>query len=354
MDLEKTYLILEDGTQFEGYSPKSQTKTVDGETVFNTGMTGYVESLTDPSYHGQILTFTYPILGNYGVPEKKYWESFKIHVKGVIFASICSHWNHHKSSQSLFKWLQEHDIPWISSIDTRALTKKIRINGTMFSRLTKKPNTLPKKTNIQQKNILKEVSIQQKQTYSNGKKQLIVVDCGIKENILRCLKKFSWTIHHVPYNYNYLNHHYDAIFISNGPGDPKECLETIAILKQALEKKKPIFGICLGSQLLGLAAGAKTYKLLFGHRSHNQPCIDLESEKCYITSQNHGYAIDEKTVPDQWKVTFKNLNDQSVEGIAHKEFPFHGVQFHPEGSPGPTDTVFLFEQFYNRVGKNND
>ena len=349
MDLEKTFLILEEGTQFEGYAPKNQQQPCSGEAVFSTGMTGYTESLTDPSYCGQLLTFTYPLLGNYGVPLPTYWESSKIQAKGVIFSSLCTDWNHHKGTKSFVKWLDTYSIPWICDIDTRALTKKLRTKGSMLAVITKTPEQPPTFQTKPQNYHVKHVSINKVECYPNGEKKLIIVDCGMKENILRALKRFPWSVQRVPYNYDYSEEPFDAIFLSNGPGDPMHCLETIEILKKAMKKKKPTFGICLGSQLLGLAGGAQTYKLLFGHRSHNQPCIDLETQKCYITSQNHGYAIDETTLPKDWKVTYRNLNDQSVEGISHTSLPFHAVQFHPEAAPGPTDSYPLFEQFYNMV-----
>jgi len=351
-------LILQNNQIFEGLSPAWQEDIFPGEVVFTTGMTGYVETLTDPSYAGQIITFTYPLIGNYGIPTKKYWESTKIHARGVIISEACKHWSHQAGKLSLLQWLKQQKIPIITNVDTRALTKLLRASGVM-------PGTIDCKQIKLTKNYLKtiklasqsigpdyehlvsQVSIKKKKIYGKAKKKIIVIDCGMKKNIMRCLQKFPLTIHRVPYNYDYNNENFDGIFISNGPGDPMRCKKIIKILKKAMKIKKPIFGICLGTQIMALAAGAKTYKLPYGHRGQNQPCIETKTKRCYITSQNHGYTIKEKTLPKEWYVNFKNLNDNSVEGIAHKKLPFFSVQFHPEASPGPTDTSWLFEKFYN-------
>jgi carbamoyl-phosphate synthase small subunit len=350
MKLIDSYLILKNGKSFKGKSPYNQKDCI-GEAVFNTGMTGYVESLTDPSYYGQLLTFTYPLLGNYGVPCKEKWESAAIQAKGVIFSSISAHWHHHKSVKSLTECLTEYSIPWISEVDTRELTKQLRNQGTMVAGIFTSNTVDLSKLNESTKPTVECVSIKEKKTFLNGKRELIVVDCGIKKSILNALKKFKWTIHQVPYNYDYSQDSFDAVFLSNGPGDPSDCGTSIKILKKAMLHKKPIFGICLGSQILALAAGANTYKLPFGHRGHNQPCINSKEKKCYITSQNHGYAVDEKTLPKDWFVSYKNLNDDSVEGIQHQTLPFFSVQFHPEAAPGPTDTYSLFKDFYETVAK---
>ncbi len=341
-------LILENGHTFEGFSHFAQKNSPVGEVVFTTGMTGYVETLTDPSYAGQIVVFTYPLIGNYGVPDRSHWESKKIWATGVAVSEACVNWSHFQGTQSLIEWLKKEKIPFITNVDTRALTKHIRMSGTMrgYIQSVNPTSRSHKFLAPAHEQLVAKVSPSSIQTYGHGKKNIIVVDCGLKENIIRCLQEFPLTITRVPYNYDYTREHYDGIFLSNGPGDPADCLETIAILKKALEKKKPIFGICLGSQLLALAAGAKTYKLPFGHRGHNQPCQEVRTKKCVLTSQNHGYAIDEATLPKEWYVTFRNLNDGSVEGVAHKKLPFFSVQFHPEASPGPTDTKELFTTFF--------
>lgn len=349
-------LILHNNTVFTGLSPDWQKDTFAGEVVFTTGMTGYVETLTDPSYAGQIITFTYPLIGNYGVPNKKFWEAKKIHANGVVVDWACQNYSHPVGLMSLLAWLKEQKVPIITGIDTRALTKILRQSGTMpglINYATDSTNSKIKfllKSVIQEnKNLVAKVSIKQKRIYGHGKRKIIVVDCGIKENIIRSLLSFDLTIHRVPHDYDYTNENFAGVLLSNGPGDPVECRATIKILKKAMGLKKPIFGICLGTQIMALAAGAKTYKLPYGHRGQNQPCIDTQTRHCYITSQNHGYAVKEKTLPKDWYVSFKNLNDSSVEGITHKKLPFSAVQFHPEASPGPTDTAWLFNKFYKLI-----
>ena len=327
-------LILEDETTFEGEMPLGGS--VCAEIVFTTGMCGYAESLTDPSFAGQILVFTYPMIGNYGVCESE-CESKKIFVSGVIVSESCKNWNHHGSTLSLLEWLKREGIPIMTGVDTRALTKKLRAAGTM-------QGSMGGATKPSRERLISMVSSVQKRVYGKGKR-VIAVDCGMKENILRSLRSFPLEVVTVPFDYDYSNEEYDGVFLSNGPGDPEDCKETIAILKKAMKREKPIYGICLGAQLMALACGATTYKLPFGHRGQNQPCVDVETKRCYITSQNHGYAVDEKSLPEGWKVTFRNLNDDSVEGIAHETLPFYAVQFHPEAAPGPTDTRWLFEKF---------
>lgn len=343
--LDSASLILENGATFEGYVPSWQDDVYYGEAVFTTGMTGYPESLTDPSYAGQILTFTYPLIGNYGVPEPQFWESGKIHASGVVVSENCVNWSHHQGTKGFAEWLRDQKIPLIIGVDTRSLTKYLRSAGTMAAAIAKKnANSLrfPKMSN---RHWVGEVSPTQSRSYGQGLKKIIAVDCGMKENIIRCLSKYPIEIQRVPHDYDYTREQYDGIFLSNGPGDPTTCTKTIAILEKAMSGHKPIFGICLGTQLMALAAGASTYKLPFGHRGQNQPCQEIESRRCFITSQNHGYAIREESLPNEWSVTFKNLNDDSVEGIAHKTKPFFSVQFHPEATPGPTDTVWLFDKF---------
>lgn len=341
-------LILESGEIFEGFSPKWQKEIFFGEIVFSTGMTGYVESLTDPSYAGQILTFTYPLIGNYGVPSQNAWESERIWASGVVAGSISTSPSHYLSTHSFIDWLKMQKVPLIVGIDTRALTKLLRKKGTALGAIysEKRPKTF---IDPNREHLVQKVSVPKREVYGTGKKKIIAVDCGIKENILRCLQKFDTEIVRVPFDYDYSEEDYDALFLSNGPGDPKMCKETIAILKKALKKKKPIMGICLGAQLLALAIGAKTYKLKFGHRGQNHPCIDLEKKRAIITSQNHGYGVEEKSLPRNWKVFFRSLNDNSVQGIIHKTAPYFAVQFHPESSPGPTDAEYLFEKFIGLI-----
>ena len=339
-------LILETGEVFYGQAPASQKGHYFGEVVFNTGMVGYVESLTDPSYAGQILVFTYPLIGNYGVSGPSAWESTKSHVSGVVLSELAPFYSSYSAEQSLGDWLQQQNIPYIVGVDTRALTKRLRTQGVIPGAITPLNQTPAQFENFASTDWVKKVSVTKPITYGSGEKLVIAVDCGMKENIIRSLLEYPIRVKRVPYNYDFTNEDFDALFLSNGPGDPIHCKETVAIVKKAMAKKKPIFGICLGTQLMALAVGAKTYKLSFGHRSHNQPCIDLQTQRCYLTSQNHSYAVDEATLPNDWRVSFRNLNDQSVEGIEHKELPFFAVQFHPEAAPGPMDTTWLFQKFY--------
>lgn len=333
-------LHLADGTTYAG-KIYADTPMAKGEVVFNTGMTGYVESLTDPSYTGQILVFTYPLIGNYGVNLEKR-ESGKIQVAGVVVSEATKAWSHAGADRSLLEWLASEHIPLIADVDTRALTRHLRVNGTMTGAISSEL--------VDQRDLVLEpsiVSIDKPQYYNTQyDKKVILVDCGSKENIVRSLSAFPIQIMRIPYDYDYTGEDYAGVFLSNGPGDPENYAPTIAITKKAMQTGKPIFGICLGNQIMGLAAGAKTYKLVYGHRGHNQPCLETATEHAYITSQNHGYAIDEKSLPRGWVVSYKNLNDGSVEGIAHKTKPFSAVQFHPEACAGPTDTAWLFERFY--------
>lgn len=339
----KANLVLENGSCFEGEVEGGFG--VSGEVVFSTGMTGYPESLTDPSYAGQILVFTYPLIGNYGIAPIEHWESKKIQALGCIVSENAPHYSHYLAEHSFSKWLKEQNIPLMYGVDTRALTKTLRNNGTMLGTISEsKANVTFDDPNL--RHLVAEVSIREKRAFGKGKKRVIAVDCGMKESLMRHLLAYPIEVIRVPFDYDYSEEEFDGVFLSNGPGDPQKCTETIEILKKAFGRKKPIFGVCLGSQLMALASNARTMRLKFGHRGHNQPCMDVTTGKCYITSQNHGYAVDEKSLPSDWEVLFKNINDGSIEGISHKSLPFFAVQFHPEAKPGPTDTRFLFERFY--------
>ena len=355
---ESIKLILEDGTAFSGLSFGSPV-SVSGEVVFNTAMTGYPESLTDPSYKGQILVLTYPLIGNYGVPSGliendlfKFFESYTLHISGLVISDYSEKFSHWNAIKSLGDWLKEHNVPGISGIDTRALTKILREKGTMLGKIVydKKDITFydPNK-----ENLVAQVSIKGKKTYGNGKYRVLLIDCGVKNNIIRNLLKRNTTVVQVPWNYDFSREEYDGLFITNGPGDPKQCKETIKNLILALKRDKPIFGICLGNQLLALAAGADTYKLKYGHRSHNQPVLQIGTNKAYITSQNHGFAINNDTLPEDWEPLFININDNTNEGMKHKTKPFFSSQFHPEASGGPTDTEYLFDNFIELIKKHN-
>jgi len=352
--MKESKLILEDGSVFEGYSFGSK-KVVNGEVVFNTGMVGYPESLTDPSYRGQMLVLTYPLIGNYGVPgnEKednvlKNFESDRIQVQGLIISDYSDKYSHWNAKKSLSEWMREYNVPGIYGIDTRELTKKLRKKGTMLGKIVYSKESVSFE-DPNKRNLVSEVSVKKPIVYKKGKKKIILVDCGTKNNIIRAFLKRNFTVIRVPWDYNFLNEKVDGIIISNGPGDPKKCRQTIENVKKALSKNTPILGICLGSQILALAAGANTYKLKYGHRSHNQPCIEAGTKRCYITSQNHGYAVDADTLSEDWREWFFNNNDNTNEGIIHISKPFFGTQFHPEASPGPDDTEFLFDLFIRSI-----
>lgn len=346
-------LILEDGTQFYGYS-FGAVKSAAGEVVFSTAMNGYPESLTDPSYKGQILVATYPLIGNYGVPEMKikdgmteFFESDHVHISGLVISDYSFTYSHWNAVKSLSDWLSEHDVPGIFGIDTRKLTRVIRDRGAMLGKIIVSddlPFYDPNKVNL-----VDQVSRKDLLAYGNGRYRILLVDCGTKNNIIRCLIRRDTTVDRVPWNFPVDPAGYHGVLFSNGPGDPKMCKATIDSAYNLLRLGIPVFGICLGSQIMALASGADTYKLKYGHRSHNQPVIMKESNRCFITSQNHGYAVDTATLPEGWKPWFENLNDKTCEGIRHASKPHFAVQFHPEASAGPVDTEFLFDYFMEKV-----
>jgi len=347
-------LILEDGTVYSGNS-FGYRGTSAGEVVFNTAMTGYPESLTDPSYAGQILVATYPLIGNYGVPDRmrencmlRNFESEKLQVSGLIVADYSFAYSHWNASNSLTEWLQNEKIPGIYGIDTRSLTKRLRENGTMLGKIVFEDNDISF-YDPNAENLVAKVSTPEPVVYGNGQYRIALVDCGVKNNIIRCLLKRDATVVKLPWDFDFTTQQYDGIVLSNGPGDPQQCKATISHISKALQNDTPIFGICMGNQLLSIAGGASTYKLKYGHRSHNQPVIIAGTSKSYITSQNHGFAVDNKTLGDEWEPYFINLNDGTNEGIRHKNKPFFSSQFHPEASSGPTDTEFLFDDFFDLI-----
>ncbi len=350
---KKAILALSDGSVFEGYS-FGWNDACSGEVVFSTAMVGYPESLTDPSYSGQILCASYPLIGNYGVPAdeqdengiSRAFESEKIWVKGLIISDYSASFSHWDAVRSLDAWLKEQKIPGIYGIDTRALTKLLREKGSMLGQI------IPEGAGAQSvlydpgvENQLEIVSCREPIFYGDGSKTVVLVDCGVKHNILRCLLGLGVRVVRVPWDYDFSTVDYDGLFISNGPGNPELCGPAIAHIREAMGEDRPIFGICMGNQLLARAAGASTYKLKYGHRGHNQPVRMVGSKRCFVTSQNHGYAVDDKTLGPDWDAWFVNMNDGSNEGIRHRSKPFFSVQFHPEASSGPTDTRYLFDEF---------
>ncbi|GMR25323.1 MAG: glutamine-hydrolyzing carbamoyl-phosphate synthase small subunit [Ignavibacteria bacterium] len=352
----KAKLVLEDGSEFSGYS-FGFWGNVNGEVVFNTGMVGYPETLSDPSYRGQILVCTYPLIGNYGVPSKekehgllKNYESDKIHCRGLIVSNYSDDYSHWSAVSSLADWLKEEKIPAITGIDTRALTIILREKGTMPGKIIIDENKTINFEDSNKINLVEEVSTNEPIEYSAGKKKIILVDCGTKNNIIRAFLGRDITVIRVPYNYDYLNTNADGVLISNGPGDPKMNEQTIINAQKVMEKNIPVLGICLGSQILALAAGADTYKLKYGHRGLNQPCNEMGTKRSYITSQNHGYAVHSESLPLDWREWFINDNDGTNEGLLHISKPFFAAQFHPEASPGPDDSEFIFDMFIRAIG----
>ncbi|MEE9241650.1 MAG: glutamine-hydrolyzing carbamoyl-phosphate synthase small subunit, partial [Nitrosopumilaceae archaeon] len=340
-----------------------------GEIVFNTGMVGYPETLTDPSYSGQILTFTYPLIGNYGVPDpaikdadgiSSYFESDKIQVRGLVIhelSMIASHWN---LSMTLDEWLYKEKISGISGIDTRELTKKLRTSGVMMAALAvsdteideeKVKKQLSLAQNYTTEKFMDVVSTKDEQVFGKDKKTVVVIDTGVKNAILRNIIEIGYKVVKVPWNSSIekiLSYKPKGVVVSNGPGDPQNCPDTINTAKSLIEKNIPTLGICLGAQILGLAGGADTYKLKYGHRGQNKPCVNLENDQVYVTSQNHGYCINPDTLKNsEFNLWFSNTDDKTVEGIKHKKQKCIAVQFHPEASPGPYDCKFVFEELKN-------
>lgn len=350
-ETKKAILELEDGTVFEGKS-FGFGKACSGEVVFNTAMTGYPESLTDPSYEGQVLVTTFPLIGNYGVPPKgeqdgvaRYFESSRIHCEAIVCQDYSWEYSHWLAEESLSDWLKREQVVGVYGIDTRALTKLLREKGSMLGRIFIEGAEKPEFYDPNKENLVAKVSCKEVETYGDGDKTVVLVDCGTKNNIIRCLVKRGVKVVRVPWNYDFSQIDYDGLFISNGPGDPDMAGETVENIKKALSGDKPICGICMGNQLLSKAAGAKTYKLKYGHRSHNQPVRQVGTNRCFITSQNHGFAVDNETLGGDWEPLFVNMNDGTNEGIRHKSKPFFSAQFHPEACSGPLDTEFIFDDF---------
>jgi len=339
-------LILSDGNKFEGTSFGHEEGRA-GELVFSTGMVGYPESFTDPSYEGQILILTYPIIGSYGVPDKKYWESDRIHLSGLVVSQYINTPSHFQSRMSLGEWLKKEKVPGLIISDTRYLTQKLRDKGAQLAKIVFDKNIDFYDPN--KDNLVDIVSTRRVAGLGQGRKTVVLIDCGAKENIKRSLLHRNVKLITVPWDFNltFLKEKIDGVVISNGPGDPKMVDQTISTVKKLLAKKIPILGICLGNQILALAAEGDTYKLKFGHRSQNQPCILVGTKKCYITTQNHGFAVGK--IPPGFKPWFINANDGTNEGIIHEKYPFMSVQFHPEATPGPVDTEWIFDKFLKEI-----
>jgi len=343
-------LELEDGSTFPGIGFGFQHTTA-GEVVFNTGMVGYPETLTDPSYKGQILTCTYPLIGNYGVPKsqmiqglEQFFESSAIHIRGLLIADYSLEYSHWQAEKALDVWLKEFEVVGLYGIDTRRLTKTLRQHGSMLGKISVADERVDF-CDPNSENLVQQVSVKEPVIYGNGSKKVVLIDCGGKFNIIRSLVGRGVQVKRVPWDYDFLNEEFDGVMISNGPGDPQMCQPTVAIVRKLLEGNRPVFGICLGHQVLSLAAGAETYKMKFGHRSQNQPCLEVGTQRCYITSQNHGFAVKPTGLSSDWAPWFVNANDGSNEGIRHQTKPFMSVQFHPEATPGPMDTSHLFDRF---------
>lgn len=354
--MRKVTLQLSDGTEFHGKS-FGYEQPVAGEVVFNTAMMGYPESLTDPSYAGQLLTMTFPLVGNYGVPpftfDKQtglpdFMESDRIYASALIVSDYSEQYSHWNAVESLGEWLQREKVPGITGIDTRELTKVLREHGVMMGKILfdDEPNNVPE-ADYEGVNFVDRVSVKEIVRYNEGAgRKVVLVDCGVKANIIRELIQRGVEVVRVPWNYDYTDMEFDGLFLANGPGNPDMCSEAVEIIrKQMSRSRKPICGICMGNQLLSKAAGATIYKLKYGHRGHNQPVRMVGTEKCFITSQNHGYAVDARTLDKDWEELFVNMNDASNEGIRHKENPWFSSQFHPEACSGPVDTEFMFDKF---------
>jgi carbamoyl-phosphate synthase small subunit len=369
-DSLQAILLLQDGTLIRGRGFGFPCRVV-GEVVFNTGMVGYTESLTDPSYKGQILCLTYPLVGNYGVPSydsldefglPRYFESDKIQTAGLIIHELCRRPSHWSSVKNIHEWLYSEGIPGIWDVDTRSLTKTIRTHGVMMGALEVSQGTVEIESlkreldcsrSYNEINFVDQVSIESIKEYARSGPRVVLVDCGVKNGILRCLLQRNLSVVRVPYDIpakDILSYLPTGIVLSNGPGDPKLCRSTIKVASELINEDIPFLGICLGNQILALAEGGDTFKLMYGHRGHNKPCVDLTTGKSYVTSQNHGFAV----APDALKETglkpwFINADDKTIEGVKHLKKPCMAVQFHPEAFPGPYDTGFVFDVFENMV-----
>ncbi|MBT4298862.1 MAG: glutamine-hydrolyzing carbamoyl-phosphate synthase small subunit [Nitrosopumilus sp.] len=361
-------LIFDDGTVINGQGFGYSTTTF-GEIVFNTGMVGYTEALTDPSYNGQLLTLTYPLVGNYGVPDplikdadgiSKFFESGKIQIRGLVVHELsltASHWN---LSMTLDEWMYNEKIPGISGIDTRELTMKLRNGGVMMAALVVSDSEidveevkkqLASATHYDSEQFMDVVSTKHEKIYGDNDQSVVVIDTGAKNAILRNIREIGYKAILVPWNTSYekiMSYNPKGVVLSSGPGDPQKCPDTITVVKKLIENNVPTLGICLGAQIIGIAGNTDTYKLKYGHRGQNKPCVNLENNQVYVTSQNHGYGITPESLEkSDFNLWFTNADDKTVEGIKHKKQNCIAVQFHPEAAPGPNDCKFIFKELQN-------
>lgn len=349
-------LILEDGAEFKG-TIFGKPDSVSGEVVFTTGMVGYSETVTDPSFRGQIIVFTYPLIGNYGVPADvpdafglpRNFESTAPHAAGVVVANLSHDTSHWSATRSFHEYLNESGICGITGIDTRSLTQHLRSVGSTVGKIVVDGRDVPF-DDPNARNLVAEVSMREPRDYGTDGPRVVLIDTGVKTNIVRQLVTAGARVRRVPWDHGFFDEPFDGLFIGNGPGNPKTVEKTVEHLRRALVDRVPTFGICMGHQLLALAAGADTYKLKFGHRSQNQPCVEIGTHRCYITSQNHGFAVNGESLPEGWRQWFVNANDGTNEGIRHEYKPVRSVQFHPEATPGPRDTLDLFHRFLEMIG----
>lgn len=351
-------LVLEDGTEFHGYA-FGDVKPAAGEAVFSTGMVGYPETLTDPSFAGQLLVCTYPLVGNYGVPRQcldagmsTVFEADRIYAEALIVADYSPRFSHWNAERSLGAWLKEQGVLGVTSIDTRTLTKRLRERGSMLG-VIEVGGRRPEFLDPNRENLIAKVSTREPVLYGKGAKRVALIDCGTKFNIIRSMVSRGVEVLRVPWDYDLSNERFDGLLISNGPGDPAMAGASVQQIRNVMARgggSTPVFGVCMGHQLLALAIGARTYKLKYGHRGQNQPVVECGTDRCFVTSQNHGFAVDATTLPPDWRPWFSNLNDGTSEGIRHSYLPFRSVQFHPEACPGPVDTAFLFDEFVRMIG----
>ena len=360
--LPEAKLVLEDGTEYHGHSFGSSRNT-SGELIFNTTMVGYCEALTDPTFAGQVLTLTWPLVGNSGVPPqtedrgvRQFFESSRIWPRGLVVSEYSPHYSHWNAVRPLADWLQEENVPAITGIDTRAIAKRIRDKGTMLGRIEVtgvKWDTPEEKTfDPRKRNMIAEVSCKETIEYEPNaelRATVLLIDCGVKNSVIRNLTNRGAKVIRVPWNHDISGMKYDGVVISNGPGDPAFAGETVENIKRAIAMDKPVFGICIGNLLLGQAVGAKMVRLPFGHHSSNQPVKLCGADRTYVTPQNHNFTIDPKSLSSDWEPWFENLNDGTCAGIRHKTKPFMAVQFHPEHCGGPKDSENLYDKFFEMV-----